>query len=89
MGTGTDIGLSEYEGGKAEGRLHSPERDDGLSRECRCVGDARGCSRFRSLLLRPGRAGNTKLGKIRGPKLNGRIQYPLTETIRERIFTTR
>lgn len=61
------LGLSEYEGGKADGRLHSPNEMMGF-RASRDALARRAGAACRSLLLRPGRAGNTKLGKIRGPK---------------------
>jgi hypothetical protein len=61
------LGLSEYEGGKADGRLHSPNEMIGFRASADALARRAGAA-CRSLLLRPGRAGDTtELGKIRGP----------------------
>ena len=61
------LGLSEYEGGKADGRLHSPNEMMGFRASADALARRAGAA-CRSLLLRPGRAGDTtELGKIRGP----------------------
>ncbi len=51
------LGLSEYEGGKADGRLHSPNEIMGFRASADALARRAGAA-CRSLLLRPGRAGD-------------------------------
>lgn len=69
------LGLSEYEGGKADGRLHSPNEMMGFRASADALARRAGAA-CRSLLFRPGRAGaTTELGKNSRP-INGEDSTP-------------